>query len=136
MATGDGDSVRDDLVTATALSTMPETTVSAIGVTPEYLDFLSPRLSDQQREAVEDRLEDTADQIGEMPRWSGMFAGITGGFTNPPFSPDDEATPAAMPERHAPSEGPADGRSWCAWSPVSKKTLSRLPPLSSSGGMP
>lgn len=123
-------------VTATALSAMPETTVSAIGVTPEYLDFPLPRLSDQQREVVEDRLEDTTDQIGQMPRWSGMFAGITGGFTNPPFSPDEEATPAAMPERHAPGEGPADGAIMVRLVTGSEKMLSRLPPLSSSGGMP
>lgn len=108
LETSGGESSRDDPSIAVVVSALPDTTVSAIGVTPRYLDFTSPGVSGQQQTAVQAELEEGDVRIGEMPEWSALILGITGGFSDPAFSPGDEGTPAVVAERHASSES-SDG---------------------------
>lgn len=109
VATSGGESLRDDPSIEAAVTAMADTTVSAIGVTPRYLDFASPEVFEKQREAIEAELQEADKEIGEMPAWSAMIVGITGGFTNPPFVPENGGTPVVTDQRHAPVETLVDG---------------------------
>lgn len=105
LVTSGGESLRHDPSIEAAVTAMPGTTVSAIGVAPEYLNFASPRVAGERQEGVRAELEENGDQISEMPVWSGMMAGITGGFTNPST---DAGRPRITGEGHAPGDSPAD----------------------------
>jgi hypothetical protein len=99
-----GGSLRADPSIAEGVSGLSDTTVSAIGIRPQYLDSTSA-----VRPREQNVLEDLLDGIGEMPAWSAMIVGITGGFTNPPFVPENGGTPVVTDQRHAPVETLVDG---------------------------
>lgn len=101
LAMSGSDSLREDPAIKAGVTALPDTTVSAIGITPTYVDVASMLSTEEVQILAGTGAEEGGNESGAMPRWSAMLTGITGGFASPSFFRNDEVRLSDAAERHA-----------------------------------
>ncbi len=88
---GDGSAAQDPVLGLT-LSTLPDTTVSAVAATPSL--FGPPRVQTaEEQEAIDALLDESDADVGSMPEIDGMIVAVNAGAATADFFEDQSMTP-------------------------------------------